>query len=116
MNEHLRKAMTAARSSATGDELPAPDKVTEGAPTLWAYLTEQRGAEPGEVRETSTVLLFRDGDALKALVSDREMGKKLFVTATGLGTLWKAIESALTAEHPDWRDDSGRRGKPAPRK
>jgi len=112
MNEHLRRALSASYRTEGSIDWQPPDKASESAPALWAFLTETRGVDEGEIRETATLLVFRDGDSLKALITDRETGRKLFVTCGGLGTLFQACEHALTADHPDWRMDKGQGKRP----
>lgn len=108
MGEFIRRSLAHVAVEGSTGALP-PDKEAEKHPALWEFLTDG-GPDPatGEVRETATVLVFRDGDALKACINDRETSRQLFVTSDGLGGLWRALERALTAEHPDWRMKGGR--------
>jgi len=115
VGEFIRRSLAHVAVEGSTGALPA-DKEAEKYPALWEFLTDG-GPDPatGEVRETATVLVFRDADVLKACINDRETGRQLFVSSEGLGGLFKALERALTAEHPDWRVKGGARGSKKPR-
>lgn len=107
MGEFIRRSLAALNVEGHSGSLPA-DAMAAKHPALWEFLTDG-GPDPatGEVRETATVLLFRDQEVLKACISDRETGRQLFVSAAGLSTIFGALESALTSESPDWRMKGG---------
>lgn len=57
----------------------------------------------GSARETTTVLLFVEGDKLKACFNDRQEALSGFVTLDGLELVAEQLEEALADDKVDWR-------------
>lgn len=108
VGDFIRRSLAALNVEGHSGALPG-DKVSSQYPALWEFLTDG-GPDPatGEVRETATLLLFRDQDVLKACLSDRETGRSLFVSASGLGGIFAAVEAAVRSDQPDWRRSGGK--------
>lgn len=103
VGDYIRKSLAALNVEGHSGALPG-DKVSGQYPALWEFLTDG-GPDPatGEVRETATLLIFRDQEVLKACLNDRETGRQLFVSASGLGGIFAAVEAAVRSDQPDWR-------------
>jgi len=59
--------------------------------------------EDGTARETGTLLIFAEGDVVKACLSDRQSGLRCFLTAKTFQELLLAAEETLYSGEGDWR-------------
>jgi hypothetical protein len=71
-------------------------------PTLLDFLF-MRAWPDGTARVPGTLLLFADGERLKACLSDRDQGLVLFLTAESTSELFSLAETLLSDPRADWR-------------
>jgi hypothetical protein len=71
-------------------------------PTLASYLTTAF-FDDRSPRQTATLLLFVEGDSLKACLNDRHNTRSAFFTSPTFQGLLSTIEAALCADNADWR-------------
>lgn len=57
----------------------------------------------GRVRQTSTLLVFSEGQVWKAVLNERDGDLSLWATADTLQGLWHELEARLTAPVVEWR-------------
>lgn len=79
-------------------------------PALVEFMTLE-AFDDGQLRQTTTVLLFSESGVYKACVSDRDGGRVAFVTAGGLVSLLDAVEAGLQQSSLDWRPARKWKGK-----
>lgn len=82
-------------------------------PLLWEFLC-RAAWDDGAPRLTGTVLVFVDGGALKARLSDRDASQVCFVSGPSWLDVLAACEGALEPGGGEWRADKAagsRRGK-----
>lgn len=76
-------------------------------PALWEYVTVR--LLKGQVRQTSTLLFFREDGQWKLCVSDRDTGRVLFRSGDSVEEALDAAEKALASPRADWRAAKGYR-------
>jgi len=106
--------MVKRRKPADGADGGKPDRLFDedfysSYPALWEFLTESC-YEGGGKRELGTVSLFKDGDVLKACLSDRDVGEVAFVSGSSFKAVLDAMEQGLCSGGLDWRGQK-RKGK-----
>lgn len=79
-------------------------------PLLWEHLSATKFAD-GSPRETSTLLVFFDGQGWKVALKDRAEGEVAFITTQELSLAWDVLERGLGAGTLDWKPDQFARGK-----
>jgi len=99
--------MVKRRKPADGVDGGKPDRLFDedfysSYPALWEFLTEP-SYEGGGKRELGTVSIFKDGDCLKACLSDRDLGEVAFVSAVTFKGLLDALERGLSAGGLEWK-------------
>lgn len=73
-------------------------------PEVWHYLSDT-AYDDGSPRVVATLLVFTEGPCVKVCLSDRDVARKVFVTADGFYEALEALERALVADAADWRAD-----------
>lgn len=86
----------------------------EAYPTLWDHLTQDRW-EDGTARQTSSMLLFRDGGVFKVMFRDKDAGACLWIAVQSPLNAFDALEAALCDPRADWRADRQQPGQQAKR-
>lgn len=71
-------------------------------PALWEYLSLERW-EDGELRETSTLLLFVVEGRWRACLNDRAHGRSCWRSGDTLEALLVSLEDALASGLAEWR-------------
>jgi hypothetical protein len=71
-------------------------------PALWEHLTETAW-ESGQVRITSTLLIFTEDGMVKLCLHDRASGRSAWVAKSSLTAALKAMEDALEGDSVEWR-------------
>lgn len=71
-------------------------------PALAEYLMAT-SYDDGTARQTATLLLFVDGDGVKACLNDRETGYSLWSTTNTLTDALTALDDLLQGDNPPWR-------------
>jgi len=92
-----------------GPQNPADDVDSEFAaayPAVWEYVTVRLWR--GQVRQTSTLLFFREDGQWKVCCSDRDTDRVLFRSGDSIHEALDALEKALASPRADWRQS--RRG------
>jgi len=64
-----------------------------------------RFTSDGKRIKTATIAVWADDGRYKARVTDRHLNQTLWVTLHDPNELFSELESALTADFPDWRVD-----------
>jgi len=77
-------------------------------PGLWEFLTEPSYDDGGK-RALGTVSVFKDGEVLKACLSDRDRAEMAFVSAVSFKGLLDAMEQALSSSHTEWKEQKQRK-------
>lgn len=90
------------------------DKFAKTYPTLYAYLTQTAWPD-GTVRETSSVSVFVDGNAVKCVLKDRSLGICLWATCPTFTGLYAVLEALLCDPAAEWRVDRQTAGQKATR-
>jgi len=78
-------------------------------PTLLGYMT-QNTWQDGSLRETATILLFSDGNSLKACLNDRANNRSAFVVQIRFEEILEALEEGLANQTLDWKTKYKPRG------
>jgi len=99
--------MVKRRGKADGVDGGQPDRLFDedfysSYPGLWEFLTEPV-YEGGGKRELGTISIFKDGEVLKACLSDRDVGEVAFVSGNSFKAILDAIEQGLCNGGLDWR-------------
>jgi len=98
-----RRVSTTSESSSIA--LPAEGcKLSSKYSTLWDFLVATLWPD-GAPRQTGTVMILRDGPALKAWIHDRDQGCSTWVSGPTLTAVLDRAERALDSEEGDWRAD-----------
>lgn len=71
-------------------------------PALWEYLSVS-AFEGGEVRQTSTLLLFTEDGLVKACLKDRELERTAWMSASSLSGVLSLLNEALEGDVAEWR-------------
>lgn len=71
-------------------------------PNIYEYLV-LKTYDDGSYRQTMTMLIFVDGDTLKACLNDRDNNRSAFVEASTFAGLLDSIEAGLREEDLEWR-------------
>lgn len=105
----LRRDLDVALSRPTpADQLPVSPVGDEGPlsaaviPTIRSYLCDDRWAD-GTPRKPSTLLIFTEDGRWKCCLSDRDLERNAFFTATSLSGLVEAVEQSLASDRVEWR-------------
>lgn len=94
---------------------PLPDPASSGQPMkddawsakypgIWEMLTAPLSFEKTP-REGSTLMLFSKDGRIGCCLNDRDLGRKVFVTAVGVTALLQTLEKGLQDDSLEWRDD-----------
>lgn len=102
------------RVGGASGSLIEPDALSSAYPVLWSHLT-QIAWEDGQVRETSSLLVFLQDGMLKGMIRDREAGLCLWQAAGSLVGLLEALEAGLCDPQAEWRVDRQKEGQQAKR-
>lgn len=94
----------------SGDDKLFDEDFYSSYPGLWEFLTEPV-YEDGTHRETGTLSVFKDGQTLKACLSDRDLGEVAFVSGVTFKALLDRLESGLTTDGLEWKDTRGKSNK-----
>lgn len=89
-------------SSSGGGPVGPLAGVLKLCPAVVEYLTAAAWPD-GEVRETSTLLMFAEEGGLKLCLSDRAQGRTLWRSGESIESCVKALEEALKGGQADWR-------------
>lgn len=101
VSELIRKAL--AKRPSDGASAGASDAaLRHRAPVLHDFLTVTSLGD-GEVRQTSTLLVFVEGDLWKACLNDRSSELTLWASADSLEAVLDALEERLCSPSPEWR-------------
>lgn len=85
-------------------------------PALWEYLTVTK-FDDGTERQTSTLLVFSDGDEFRGCLNDRQEERSCWAVGVSFMGLIVALEERLASGTAEWRTNnrpgssSGRGGK-----
>lgn len=101
MLEHLKKAASKALAR-PGDFEVTDDDFVKKWPALYCFIAANV-TEDGELRERCKVQVFSEGGQWKACLMDPGNEASLFITLNSPVKVWDALEKALAADHPDWR-------------
>jgi len=71
-------------------------------PALAEYLLSDEYPD-GEVRQTSTILLFCEAGEVRACLNDRDQGRSLWATGTSVEAAFLALELRCQDEKAEWR-------------
>lgn len=102
-----------AASEAKARAVLTPDDVgfREAFPSLWELLTAVSDPDTGEDRETTTLLLFAEGDRWKVCLNNRSEGTVGFWSSSCFSRLLPELEAALTAGKVEWRESKTSGGR-----
>jgi hypothetical protein len=84
-------------------------------PSLWEQLTATRYPD-GSAREPGSLLLFVQDGQIKAMLRDKDQGLCLWATAKGASQVLSLLETMVSDEDTDWREDRQAPGQQARRK
>jgi len=74
-------------------------------PNVTEYLFTRNWTD-GSVRQTSTLSVFTDGEAMKVVLNDRENNRSAFFCEPTFSGALEAMEAALAADRVDWKSRS----------
>lgn len=100
-------ALTKASGCATGTM--SEKETLSDWPTLWPTLVDyltQEAWEDGSVRQTSTLLLFREEGCWKACLNDRAMERTAWCSGRSPEGLLQGLEDSLLTGSAEWRKKS----------
>jgi len=104
------KKRVGTKPESTSTTLPSEGcKLSAKYSTLWDFLVATCWPD-GELRVTGTVMLLRDGPALKAWIHDRAQCCSTWVSGPTLTAVLERAEKALDSEEGDWREDRPQQG------
>lgn len=101
MAEFVRRRK-AAQNGASPAAAVGEDWFQERYPAVFEYMVMNEW-EPGQPRQTTTVLLFTEDGLAKACVHDRDEARVAFLSAGSFGELLDKLNLALREDDLDWR-------------
>jgi len=100
-SSYVQKALASHGAVGSGPMATDAD-LSASCPALHEFLTLSV-LPGGVVRQTSTLLVFTEGQLWKAVLNEREGDLSLWATAETLQGLWHELEARLTAPVVEWR-------------
>jgi len=74
-------------------------------PTVHMLMTETEKTK-GKPRQTCTVVMYTSNGLFTAIITERDLGVKLFASGASVEEMWVCMEERVSSPTPDWVKDT----------
>jgi len=74
-------------------------------PNVHMLMTETEKSK-GKARQTCTVVMYTSNGLFTAIITERDLGVKMFASGASVGEMWACMEERVSSPTPDWVKDT----------